>query len=182
MAKQVKATYGEALFELAVEEKKTDELLSEAQAVLKSFEDNADLGKFLNHPKIEKEKKLEAVENIFKDFVSKDMVGFLRIIVDKGRYNEIPAILTYFIDKMKEYKKIGVVYVASASELTEKQKASIEKKLHEVTNYNSFEMNYKIDESLIGGMIIRIGDRVVDSSIKTKLSNLSKELLKIQLN
>lgn len=182
MAKQVKATYGEALFELAVEEKRTDELFEEAKAVLKSFEDNKDFIKFLNHPKIEKENKIEAVENVYKDFVSKDMVGFLRIIVEKGRYNEIPAILTYFIDKMKEYKKIGVVYVASATELTVKQKASIEKKLLEVTTYQSLEMNYQLDESLIGGLIIRIGDRVVDSSIKTKLSNLSKELLKIQLN
>lgn len=182
MAKLVKATYGEALFELAVEENKADELFLEAGAVLKSFEDNKDLIKFLNHPKIEINKKQEVVENIYKDFVSKDMVGFLVLIVGKGRYNEIPAILTYFIDKMKEYKRIGVAYVTSSMELSDKQKTAIEEKLKATTSYETFEMNYAVDKSLIGGMIIRIGDRVVDSSIKTKLSDLQRELLKIQLN
>ncbi len=59
MAKLVKATYGDALFELAVEENKTDVLLEEAQAVLKAFSDNGELVKFLNHPKIETSKKQE---------------------------------------------------------------------------------------------------------------------------
>ncbi|MDD6571612.1 MAG: ATP synthase F1 subunit delta [Thermoflexaceae bacterium] len=182
MAKLVKAVYGDALFELAVEENKTDALFEEAQAVLASFNENRDLIKFLNHPKIENEKKQEVIENVYEKFVSKDMTGFLVLIVSKGRYNDIPAILTYFIDKVKEYKHIGVAYVTSAKELNAGQKAAIEEKLLKTTKYQSFEMKYKIDESLIGGMIIRIGDRVVDSSIKTKLSGLSSELLKIQLN
>lgn len=182
MAKLVKATYGDALFELAVEENKTDVLFEEAQAVLASFNENRDLIKFLNHPKIETIKKQEVIENIFNNFVSKDMTGFLTLIVNKGRYNDIPDILSYFIDRIKEYKRIGVAYVTSARELSGQQKAAIEEKLLKTTSYLSYEMNYKVDESLIGGIIIRIGDRVIDSSIKTKLSELSKELLKIQLN
>lgn len=182
MAKLVKAVYGDALFELAVEENKTDALFEEAQAVLVSFHENRDLIKFLNHPKIENVKKQEVIKNIFEKFVSGDMTGFLVLIVSKGRYNDIPEILTYFIDKIKEYKHIGVAHVTSAKELNAGQKAAIEEKLQKTTEYQSFEMNYKVDESLIGGMIIRVGDRVVDSSIKTKLSGLSSELLKIQLN
>ena len=57
----------------------------------------------------------------------------------------------------------------------------VEKKLLETTKYESFEMCYHVDESLIGGMVIRIGDRVVDSSIKTKLYKLSRELRNIQV-
>ena len=52
----------------------------------------------------------------------------------------------------------------------------------ELTNYKSFETTYVVDESLIGGLVIRIGDRVVDSSIKTKLQNMKKNLTKIQLS
>lgn len=182
MAKQVKTTYGEALFELAVEENKTDVLYKEAQDVLTSFKENAELAKFLNHPKIENEKKQEVIENIFKDVVSKDMTGFLVLIVNKGRYNEIENILTYFIDRVKEYKHIGVAKVTTAKELSDEQKKAVEAKLLATTSYLSFEMNYIVDESLIGGMVIRIKDRVIDSSIKTKLGNLTKDLLKIQLN
>lgn len=182
MAKQVKTTYGDALFELAVEENKTDMLYEEAIAVCDAFKDNDELLKFLNHPKIENEKKQEVIKNIFGDSVSKDMCGFLQLIVAKGRYNNIVEILEYFIDIVKEYKKIGVAYVTSAIELSDAFKTAIYDKLLKTTDYESFEMNYTVDESIIGGLIIRIGDRVVDSSIRTKLNQLSKDLLKIQLN
>ena len=60
-------------------------------------------------------------------------------------------------------------------------KEKVENKLRETTDYVSFEINYIVDESLIGGMVIRIGDRVVDSSIKTKIDEIAKNLRKIQL-
>ena len=60
-------------------------------------------------------------------------------------------------------------------------KDKIEAKLLATTDYKSFEMNYNIDESIIGGMVIRIGDRVIDSSIRHKLDELSRELVKIDV-
>ena len=65
--------------------------------------------------------------------------------------------------------------------MQEEQKQQISKKLLDTTMYETMEMKYIIDKNLIGGLIIRINDRVVDSSIKTKLENMKKELLKIQL-
>ena len=59
MAKLVQTTYGDALFDLAVEESRVDALFDEAEAVIKAFDDNDELGKFLNHPKIKKEEKEE---------------------------------------------------------------------------------------------------------------------------
>ena len=81
----------------------------------------------------------------------------------------------------KEEKKIGTAFVTTAVALSDAQKSAVEKRLLETTRYESFEMNYSVDESLIGGMVIRIGDRVVDSSIKTKLYELSKQLRSIQI-
>ena len=87
----------------------------------------------------------------------------------------------YVIGLVKEEKKIGIAYVTSALPLTGTQKANIIKRLLDTTKYEEFEMNYSVDKSLIGGVVIRIGDRVVDSSIKTKLYELSKDLRKIQV-
>ena len=109
------------------------------------------------------------------------MTGFLVLAVRKGRHNEIVDILNYFIDKLKEYKRIGVVYVSTPMELSAAQKEKVEAKIKATTNYISLEMNYSVDASLIGGMVIRIGDRVVDSSISTKLDELQRQLMKIQL-
>ena len=79
------------------------------------------------------------------------------------------------------HKKIGIAYVTSAVPLSEDQKAQVTERLLTTTRYVEFEMNYEVDPSLIGGMIIRIGDRVVDSSIKTQLYELKRQLLDVQL-
>ena len=75
-----------------------------------------------------------------------------------------------------------MAYVTSAVELNDSQKKQIEKRLIEVTKYVEFVMNYSVEPKLIGGMIIRIGDRVMDNSIKNKLNTLSRTLTGIQLN
>ncbi len=181
MAKLISKTYGEALFELAVEEKKTDVFLGEVNAVLQALKQNEDFYKLLNHPKISKEEKIQVVENVFKGRISNEVTGFLTLIISKERYKELDAILEYFIDRVKEEKGIGTAYVATAVPLNEIQKAQVKEKLLSTTSYNEMEMFYSVDESLIGGMVIRIKDRVVDSSIKTKLSEIKKQLYKIQI-
>lgn len=181
MAKLVSKTYGDAMFALALEEDSISTLKEETQAVLKIFEEEEELLKLLNHPQVVGEEKLSIIENIFKGRVSDNMTGFLSVIVTKGRYNEIPAIFAYIEKKIKEYQKIGVAYVTAPSKLTKEQKEAIEKRLLETTQYESFEIHYTVDKSLIGGLVIRINDRVVDSSIKTKLANMAKQLNEIQL-
>lgn len=181
MAKLVSSTYGESLFEVALEQNKVDVLYDEALAVVKAYKDNKDLDVFLSHPKIDKDEKIKVVENIFEKFVSREMTGFLVTIITKDRANEIEDIFQYFIDKVKEYKGIGVAYVTTPKELSEAMKTKVLNKLLETTSYKEFEINYAVDESLIGGMVIRIGDRIVDSSIKTKLMGISRELNKIDL-
>ena len=181
MAKLVSKTYGDALFELALEQNAVDELSKEVQVVSEALRENEELMKLLEHPKIVKEEKLQIVENIFKGRVSDDLTGFLQLIVNKDRSGEIYAILDVFMDRVREYKHIGVASVTTAVELREEQKQAVIDKLLATTDYESFEMKYAVDAALIGGMVIRIGDRVVDSSIKHKLELMSRDLMKIQL-
>ena len=88
----------------------------------------------------------------------------------------IKDILKHFIKLVKKKKNIGEASVISAIALSDEQKSNIEKRLLETTSYNEIETTYAVDKSLIGGLVIRIEDRVVDSSIKTKLDKLSKTL------
>ena len=110
-----------------------------------------------------------------------ELVGFFRLIITKDRYGEIDSILNYFLDEVKKLQGIGVVYVTTAESLDPLQKQKVEKRILQTTGYKRLEMHYKTDKELIGGMVIRIGDRVVDSSVKTKLNELTKQLLKVQL-
>lgn len=181
MAKLVSKTYGDALFELAVEGQKLEAMSEEVKALSLAMQENEDLARLMNHPKIVKEDKIQLIEDMFAGRVSGELVGLMRMIVEKGHYNEMQNVFAYFIDRVKEYRNIGTAYVTSAVELTDGQKAAVEKRLLETTRYVQFEMHYRVDAGLIGGMVIRIGDRVVDSSIKSKLSSLTRELSKIQL-
>ena len=182
MAKIVSKVYGDALFELALEKQSVTALYEEAEALRKIFRDNGELMQLLTHPKISKEEKEAAVKAIFDGRVSDDMAGFLVLVVDKGRADELDAVLGYFLSVVKEYKKIGVVDVASAVELTDAQKQKLCEKLLATTDYAALEVNYRVDAALIGGLVVRIGDRVVDSSIRTKLSQMEKQLQRIQLS
>jgi F-type H+-transporting ATPase subunit delta len=176
MAKQVDATYGNALFELAVEESKIDELYDEVVALNKVLESNVELLKLLAHPHINKEDKVKVVKDTFEGRISDELTGLLVMVVEKGHAKQIPAILKYFLAEVKKYKKIGVVDITSATELSDSQKKAVEKRILETTSYKSLEVNYQKDKDIIGGLIIRIEDRVVDSSVRTKLNTMAKAL------
>ena len=181
MAKLVAKVYGDALFAAALEAGRMDEMYEEICELRKILGENVDLQKLLDNPKIIREEKESVIENIFRGRVSDEIVELMKLMIAKGRYSQIESVFDYVIGLVKEEKKIGIAYVASALPLTGEQKANIIRRLLDTTKYEQFEMNYSVDKSLIGGVVIRIGDRVVDSSIKTKLYELSKDLRKIQV-
>lgn len=181
MAKLVSKVYGDALFETAMEQGQIDAFFEEVSALLPILEEHQDLIRLLNNPRIGKDEKITMMDQLFGGKVLPELMGFLTIIVDKDRQNDMIAIFEYFVSIVKEYKKIGTATVTSAEELRGEQRAELEKRLLETTGYVSFETKYEVDPSLIGGLVIRIGDRVVDSSIKTQLYEMKRELSKLQL-
>lgn len=181
MAKLVAKVYGDALFAAAKEAGRMDDMYDEVHELLKILRANAELQKMLDNPKVIREEKESVIENIFRGHISDEIVELMKLMIAKGRYSQIESVFEYYIGLVKEEKKIGVAHVTTALELTEGQKKEIVDKLLETTKYKSFEMSYAVDKALIGGMVIRIGDRVVDSSIKTKLYELSRDLKKIQV-
>jgi F-type H+-transporting ATPase subunit delta len=176
MAKQVKDVYGNALFEVAVEEDKISEYYDEVKAVRQAIAENGDLLVMMAHPEIHEEDKVKALSEIFESRVSSELYGLLCMMHDKGHFADVCDVLDYFMDRVKEHRNIGVAYVSTPTALDAVQQKAVEDKLIATTGYVSIEPHYEVDESLIGGMVIRIGDRVVDSSIKTKLEKLSHQL------
>ena len=174
MAKLIAKTYGDALFELALEQNNLDAIAEDVAVVTDVFDNNPELSKLMNHPKIEKLEKCQVMENILKGKVADEIAGFFD-------YKDLPAILDYFLVKVKEHRNIGTAFVTTAASLSDEQKTKVESRLLETTKYEKMDITYNEDASLIGGMVIRIGDRVVDSSIKTKIYELTKDLTKIQL-
>ena len=177
MAKQVSKTYGSALFEVAMENRSLDATLEEVLFVKQTFLENEELSKFLLHPNIEKEEKVKVIENIYAGRVSDELTRLMTMLVLKGHQKDFLSVFDYVIAAIKEEKGIGIAYISSAVELKKEQKERIEQKLIETTKYQKIEGNYKVDPSLIGGLVIRVADTVVDSSLKTQIAELSKSLV-----
>ena len=181
MAKLISKTYGDALLEIAKEEKKVDLLLEEVTAVMAILKDNPEFSKLMNNPRISVDEKQTVMSNVFEGRISTELMGSFSMIVNKGRYDHIDEILTYFQDEVKKIKGIGVAYVTTPLELSDAQKKNVEKKLLETAGFKQMEMHYDIDSELVGGMRIRIGDRVVDSSIHTKIVKMQQDMMKVMV-
>ncbi len=181
MAKLVEDVYGNALFSLAVETDRIDEFYDEANSLIEVLHENPELTRICTHPQIVKEEKLQMIDDVFKGRIHDEILGLMHMIVEKNHFANMEDIFRYFADRVKAYKNIGVAYVSTPTELSETQKKAVEDRLLSTTEYVSFEMHYEVEPELIGGIVIRIGDRVVDSSIRTKLAHLTRDLSKIQL-
>lgn len=176
MAKQVKDVYGNALFEVAEEENRIDEYLKEAVCIVTALDENPDLIRMMTHPQISEEEKASVLETIFRGKVSEEIYALLEMILQKGHFADTRDVFVEFVDRVKAYRKIGVVYVSTPLALGLAQKKAVEDKVLATTDFVSLEMHFDVKPELIGGMVIRIGDRVVDSSVRTKLDKLSHEL------
>ena len=165
----------------ASEENRMDEFFEAAKAVEEILRTNKDFGELMNHPKMIKENKVRIVEETFGGKIPKEMVGLMVLMVTKGRTNEMLSVFHHFINLVKEEKKIGTAHILTAFDLNKEQRMKVEQRLLETTRYESLETHYMVDESLIGGMKIRIGDWGLDSTIKSRLQGLTRELRNIQV-
>lgn len=182
MAKLISKTYGDALLELVTEKGNIDDMFEEVRALSEILKDNPDYVELINNPRIDMDNKIDAIENVFKGRLSDDLTGFLVTVVSKGRFSEIDKIFEYFMDEVNKLKGVGTAYVTTPMELSAEEKKKVEERLLQTTSYKSMNMNYVIDESLIGGMRIKIGDRVVDSSVSTKIAKLKQSLINTMLD
>lgn len=168
--------YGDALLSLAEDSKALAEYLEEVVVLKEALAAEPGLiGLFVN-PKITVEEKQEVVGRCFDGRFSQDICGLVKLVVANGRAKDLVGILDWFIAAAKEKLGIGVVFVTSAVELSPEIKRALEAKMLATTHYKKLEMNYGIDKTLIGGLQIRLGDRIIDNTIKTKLSMLRAEL------
>ena len=181
MAKLAATVYGDGLFDLALEKQEIDEFFEEVKVLRTVLRENSELSKLMGHPQVSREEKIQLIKDIFEGKIREELVGFFILVVEKGRFGEIQSILDYFTDLVYDYKKIGKAQVTSAVPLNEIQKADTRDRLLATTGYEQMEIDFQVDASLIGGMVIRIKDRVADNSIRTRLDTLTRDLLKMKL-
>ncbi|WP_138429352.1 ATP synthase F1 subunit delta [Fodinibius saliphilus] len=168
--------YATALLELAEERDEVKQILEDIQFVHNTLEGSRELVVFLKSPVIKFDDKIGALEKLFFDDLNEPTKLFMKLLAKKDRINLLDQIVKAFIEKYKEYAGIITVDVFVARELSEDQKSGLHNELEEKTQ-KTVDMDITVDESLKGGMAIRIDDTVIDGTVKHKLEELEESLL-----
>lgn len=168
--------YAQALFEIANEKDKLDIIEEDLKAVSDVFEQEKDLQKILYHPQVTAGVKKEIINNIFEGKISDEVKNFLNLLIDKHREAYLDEVVSEFIKITNTARNIVDAEVISAIELDEGYKKEVAKVLNRLAG-KDVKPKYKVDSSLLGGMVIRIGDKVIDGSVKNNLRTLRQHLV-----
>jgi len=168
--------YARAFFDIAVEEGKIEDYGKELAAFALLTQQNKALQEFLANPIFELKSKKTVIEELLaRTQISGRTANFLRLLVDKQRIGvvgEVDAAYKEFMDKT--LKKVRVS-VRTAYPLTPELEGALKKRVAEMTG-KEVEMTVEDDSSLIGGLVVRVGDTMYDGSIKAQLGNIRKLL------
>jgi len=175
MADLVSKRYAYALFEAGLELNKLKEFKEDFSSVTLVFLKETGLRKVLLHPKVSRDEKKELLKNIFYGRISEEVLNFLYVLVDKRRENAIERINKEFLKLFNEHENIievtAVTSVLINDNIKNKLRITLENKLNK-----RVQLKNVVDRSIIGGVLLSIGNKVIDGTVKGKLKEMEKSI------
>ncbi|WP_373078463.1 ATP synthase F1 subunit delta [Fusobacterium nucleatum] len=166
---QVGRRYSKAIFDIAEEKKQVKEIYELLNSAMVLYRTDKEFKNFIRNPLISNEEKKLVLNEIFgKD--NRDNLNILLYILDKGRINCIKYIVAEYLKIYYRKNRILDVRATFTKELTDEQKKKLIDKLSQKTG-KEINLEIKIDKNILGGGVIRIGDKIIDGSIRRELDN-----------
>jgi len=167
--------YADALTQTALSSGSADYFLTQMNEVEEVLKSSQDLNVVMKNSSIKTAKKIEIIQEIFGGKINPKLLNFLKILVEKDRFSDFDGIKEAYIENIKRSKNIKTVEITSPVELNSENRSNILSKLEHKLNCE-VEPVWQTDTSLIAGLKFKIDDCVIDTSVKTKLENLSKNI------
>ena len=166
--------YAKALLELSIENSNLNEVSSDMKRIVESSNETKDFKVFLNSPVIKSDKKIEILKVLFVGF-EKLTSSFIDLITKNKREYLLVEIAEAYLYLLKKHQQIVPVSIKSARKL---EKETLDQILNKMKSYveGDFEVTEEVDESLIGGFIVRMDDKQIDASVLTQLNRMKQEL------
>lgn len=174
---RVSSRYAKSLLMLAIEQNMLEEVYRDMKMIAKVCQENRDFVVFLRSPIVKADKKVKVIEKVFDGQLGKIVSGFIKIITNHRRENALGEIAFSFVTQYKEFNKITSAELVSVVKLDEAQRKIILDKIRK-TFTDNIDIKETIDPSLIGGMIVRVGDKQFDASVSRKLKEMRKDFSK----
>ena len=169
--------YAQAFFEVALEANKVDDYMEEAKLVISAIKENDEFRKLLVHPEVSETKKLNLLNNVFADRVSKDFVGLFKIVVLKRRESFLIGILESFVTLCLEHKNMTVARVLTPVALNEVQQDKIKIKLKSMLGKDII-LEVVIRPELISGFRIIADGAIIDTSFRKQMEDMRNAMYK----
>jgi F-type H+-transporting ATPase subunit delta len=170
----VATRYAKSLIDLAQEEKALEEIRKDMELFTRTLRDSHELQAVLANPIIAHSKKIKILEAIFGKQVHKVTDSFFKIMINKSRSEVLYATAKEFINQYDVIKHIIKASVVSATALSDENKKKMVANLETATG-GKIELHAKVDPRLIGGFVLTVGDRQVDTSILSDLKKLKTD-------
>jgi F-type H+-transporting ATPase subunit delta len=166
--------YAKSLIDLSVEQKALEAVNADMEFFVRTIKANSELNAVLVNPIIYHDKKIQILDAIFGGKVSPVTIAFFKLMVNKNRAEVLYPAAQEFINQYDVINNIIKATVVSAAELSEANKKTIVAEI-EASTKGTVKLTAKVDPALIGGFILTVGDRQVDTSISSSLTKLKKE-------
>src|SRR5688500_4572935 len=159
--------YAKAVLDLAIERKQQENVYSDMQMLQDVFRVNKDFVALVNSPVITADKKIRIIEAVLSGTLklSELTVSLIKLLISKTRELNLPEIATAYIEQYKRHKDIHTVKLTTAVELSESTKKAIVARIRETSDMQNIELEAKVEEDLIGGFVLQVGDKLVDASV-----------------
>jgi F-type H+-transporting ATPase subunit delta len=167
--------YAKSLIDLSTEQNVLEEVKNDMVLMSKVIDDNSELEAILKNPIVPLDKKAGILKDTFGSKVQPLTATFMDLLIKKGRSSILFGTAKSFVSQYNAIKGIVTAEVVSATALTAGHISQIEGIVKKETNAKSVVINAKVNERLIGGFILRVGDRQFDASISSGLNKLKKE-------
>lgn len=173
---RVARRYAQALMMTADSPKAIDEIAGDLETIKKVFDGSRELRRFIDSPIISSEKKLSILRELFISRVSKKTMSFIELLIEKQREDSMLGIVEqYMVLRDAKYGIINVD-VSSAVEITPQQGKNLSEKLGEYTK-KKVRVRFALDTALKGGLVVKIGDTVLDASVKRQLELMREQFV-----
>ncbi|KUG06220.1 ATP synthase F1 subunit delta [Solirubrum puertoriconensis] len=168
---RVAARYAKSLLDLAQEQGTLDTVKQDIELFSNTLEGSRDLRLLLRNPIVQHDKKLAILRRLFDGKVSDLTMRFFTIITQKNRENALEFIGPEFLNQYNALRGVQTATVTTATPLTPELRAQVERLVVGQTG-GQVLLQEQVDPALIGGFILRIGDRQIDDSVRTRLNRL----------
>jgi F-type H+-transporting ATPase subunit delta len=169
------ARYAKALLDLAIEKGQLDTVYNDMLMLQGLIRSSRELANLLKSPIINNDKKDKILTAITAGKVSAITTNFNRLLVTKNREVYLSEIIDGFVDQYKEYKGIHTVKLTTAAPVSEEVKKAIVDKIRAEKKLDQIELVTTVNEDLIGGFVLEIGDELLDSSVAYELKSIRKQ-------